>query len=271
MEKNKYPDLFWKNIFSLPYFRAFLRAVEGRYYQEIDMPSPILDLGIGDGHFTSETFSRSIDVGIDPAFSELHNAKHKKNCVLHICGSGDHLPFRDSYFSTVFSNSVLEHIKVLEPVFSEVRRILNHDGIFIITVPNENFTKNLSVGRFFNRVGLKNWAKSYQNLFNKISRHYHPDPVSKWEERLESAGFEILKSWNYFPKTSLKILEWGHLFGIPSWFSKKIFGKWILVPTKWNLWVVSVWLKKHYFLDQESPEGAYTFFISKKIANDART
>ncbi|MHA1888537.1 MAG: class I SAM-dependent methyltransferase [Promethearchaeota archaeon] len=270
MEK-KHLDLFWKNIFSLPYFRAFLRAVEGRYYQDVKMLSPILDLGIGDGHFTSETFSASIDVGIDPAFYELMNAKRKQSCELHICGSGDSLPFRSSYFSTVFSNSVLEHIKTLEPVFSEVERILNHDGIFIITVPNDNFTKNLSVGKFLNRLGLKKWAKTYQSFFNKISRHYHPDPVSKWEERLKSSGFKIVKSWNYFPKTSLKILEWGHLFGLPSWFSKKIFGKWILIPTKWNLWIVSVWLKKHYLLDQESPEGAYTFFISKKIDYDART
>ena len=266
----KHLDLFWKNIFSLPYFRAFLRAVEGRYYQDINMPAPILDLGIGDGHFTSETFPASIDAGIDPAFNELKNAKRKHNCELHICGSGDHLPFRSNYFSTVFSNSVLEHIKTLEPVFSEVERILNHDGIFIITVPNDNFTKNLSVGRFLNRLGLKNWAKAYQSFFNKISRHYHPDPVSKWEERLKSSGFKIIKSWNYFPKTSLKILEWGHLLGLPSWFSKKIFGKWILIPTKWNLWVVSVWLKKHYLSNQESPEGAYTFFISKKIDYDAR-
>jgi len=270
MEK-EYLDLFWKNIYSLPYFRAFLRAVEGRYYQDVNMPSPILDLGIGDGHFTSETFSSSIDVGIDPAFFELRNAKQKKNCELHICGSGGFLPFRSGYFSAVFSNSVLEHIKVLEPVLSEVRRILKNGGIFIITVPNDNFTKNLSVGRFLNGLGLKNWTEFYQHFFNKISRHYHPDPVSRWEERLESAGFEIIKSWNYFPKTSLKILEWGHLFGIPSWFCKKIFGKWILISTKWNLWVVSVWLKKHYLLDQKSPEGAYTFFISKKIAYDARS
>jgi len=268
MEK-KYLDLFWKNISSLPYFRGFLRAVEGRYYQDINMSPPLLDLGIGDGHFVSETFHHSIDVGIDPAFLELLNAKQKKGCRLHICGSGDHLPFRSRYFSTVFSNSVLEHINVLEPVFNEVKRVLKDSGIFIITVPNDNFTNNLSVGRFLNWLGLENWAISYQHFFNRISCHYHPDPVSKWEERLESAGFEIIKSWNYFPKTSLKILEWGHLFGIPSWISKKIFGKWILIPSRWNLWVVSVWLKGHYLMDQESPEGAYTFFISKKMSNDA--
>lgn len=270
MEK-KHLNLFWKNIYSLPYFLAFLRAVEGRYYQDINMSLPILDLGIGDGNFTSLTFPRSIDVGIDPAFLELRNAKRKKGCKFHICGSGNNLPFKSGYFSTVFSNSVLEHINFLAPVFSEVKRTLNDDGIFIITVPNDNFTKNLSVGRFLNWLGFKNWAKSYQHNFNKISRHYHPDSVTKWEKRLRSGGFEIIKSWNYFPKKSLKILEWGHLFGIPSWFCKKILGKWILVPSQWNLWIVSFWLKKHYLLDQKSPEGAYTFFISKKKGKDAGT
>ena len=270
MDKNNL-DLFWKNISSLPYFRGFLRAVEGRYYQDIDMPLPILDLGIGDGHFTSVTFDHSIDFGIEPSFSELYTAKQKKGCRFHICGLGDSLPFKNGYFSTVFSNSVLEHIKALEPVLDEVKRILDDSGTFLITVPNDNFTKNLSIGRFFDWLGLKFPAEFYRMLFNKVSRHHHPDPVVKWEYKLKSAGFEIIKSWNYFPKTSLKILEWGHLFGIPSWLSKKIFGKWILFSSHWNLWIISIWLKKHYLMEQDSHEGAYTFFIAKKIGKNAGT
>ena len=257
-------DLFWENISSLPYFRGFLRAVEGRYYQDIIMPPPILDLGIGDGHFTSVTFPFSIDVGIDPSLKELKEAKHKIGCTYHICGLGDCLPFKTGYFSTIISNSVLEHIESLEPVLEEVIRILIAKGKFIITVPNDNFTKNLSVGRFFESLGLKKLACSYKRFFNKISRHRHPDSVSEWEERFRFAGFSILKSWNYFPENSLRILEWGHLFGIPSWLSKKLFGKWVLLPTKWNLWVISFLLEKQYTKDQKSYNGAYTFFILEK-------
>ncbi len=261
---NTHLDLYWKNISSLPYFRGFLRAVEGRYYQDIKMTPPILELGIGDGHFNSVTFPFLIDIGIDPGLKELKEAKQEKGCSQHICGLGNNLPFKTGYFSTVFSNSVLEHIKSLEPVLEEVNRLLIDKGRFIITVPNDNFTKNLSLARFFNFLGMKNLAILYQRFFNKISRHHHSDTVSEWEKRFQFAGFNILESWNYFPKKSLKILEWGHLFGIPSWFSKKLFGKWVLFPARWNLWIISFWLEKEYIQDQKSYDGAYTFFVLEK-------
>ena len=257
-------DLFWKNISSLPYFRGFLRAVEGRFYQDIEMKAPILDLGIGDGHFTSITFSEDIKVGLDPWFTELREAKKTHGCENHVCSFGDHIPLKSGYFSTVYSNSVLEHIESLDPVLSEVNRILVRNGKFIITVPNDNFTKNLSVGKWLNSLGMKRLALSYQRFFNRISRHRHPDSVLDWEHRIRAAGFKIIKSWNYFPPTSLQILEWGHLFGIPSWISKKIISKWILFPYKWNLWIITFWLEKQYKLDQRSNDGAYTFFILEK-------
>jgi SAM-dependent methyltransferase len=263
MKKND-PEIFWENISSLPYFRGFLRAVEGRYYQDIEMPHPILDLGVGDGHFSFVTFPFRIDMGIDPGFSELLEAKNNSNETNYICGIGGELPYRTEYFSTIFSNSVLEHIEFLNSVLSEVFRVLKKDGRFIVTVPNSNFTENLSVARLLNSMNLHRWAVLYQRFFNKISRHHHPDTVAEWKRRFEIAGFKIQSSWNYFPKESLKILEWGHLFGLPAWISKKLFGKWILFPTRWNLWIITSWLEKFYIKDQEAEDGAYTFFILEK-------
>jgi SAM-dependent methyltransferase len=257
-------DLLWKNISTLPYFRGFLRAVEGRYFQEIDLSEPILDLGNGDGHFTSATFSKPINIGIDPAFKDLINTKHKNSCEVLICSEGHALPFQNRYFSVVISNSVLEHIRDLNPVLKEVDRVLKKSGQFILTVPNDNFTKNLSIASFFERLGLEMCANKYRNTFNKISRHYHTDTAMQWKEKLENSGFMVIKSWNYFPERSLSILEWGHLLGIPSWISKKIFGKWILIPARWNLFLISNWLENHFLLNQKSLTGAYTFFITKK-------
>lgn len=263
MDNNRI-DLLWANISSLPYFRGFLRAVEGRFFQDIGMLQPILDLGIGDGHFSSVSFSTMIDVGIDPSFRELLKAKQQKGCTSHVCGFGGNLPFKSDYFTTIFSNSVLEHIELLEPVLNEMNRILSVNGRCIITVPNDHFTENLSVGRFFQSIGMKNLASLYQQFFNKISRHHHPDSTAKWKQRFLQAGFKIVESWNYFPKKSLKILEWGHLFGIPSWISKKLFGKWVLFPAKWNLWIINAYLEKQYIKDQKTPDGAYSFFILEK-------
>lgn len=263
MVENKQKDLLWENISSLPYFRGFLRAVEGRYYHDISLDSPLLDLGIGDGHFSATTFPGAVDFGIDPSYKSLQEA-YSYHAGRALCAAnGDRLPFPDAYFSTVVSNSVLEHIPDLDEVLIEVRRVLKKDGAFIICVPNDQFTRNLSIARLLNAIHLRSLAVWYQRIFNKISRHYHPDSVEIWQQNLRQAGFQIIKTWNYFPPKSLAILEWGHFFGIPAWFNKQLFRRWILFPKMWNLRPVYQWLNAHYQTDQTAQDGAYSFFIMK--------
>jgi len=262
MEKKR-NDLLWKNISTLPYFRGFLRAVEGRYYDQIDIQKPTLDLGIGDGHFSATTLPGVVDFGVDPEFKSLIEANHYKAADLLICSTGASLPFPENHFSTVISNSVLEHIRDLDSVLAEVMRVLDKNGTFVICVPNNKFTENLSIAVFLKKMRMQSVARWYQNIFNKISRHYHPDEVKVWKKNLESAGFTIKRTWNYFPPSSLTILEWGHAFGVPQWINKKIFGRWILFPKYWNLWPIYEWLRRHYEKNQTTQNGAYSFFILK--------
>ena len=51
-------DFLFLQLRDLPYFRAFLRAVESSYYQDLPLPAPVYDVGCGDGHFASLTFDQ---------------------------------------------------------------------------------------------------------------------------------------------------------------------------------------------------------------------
>ncbi|MBM3137032.1 MAG: class I SAM-dependent methyltransferase [Chloroflexi bacterium] len=261
-------DLLWKNISALPYFRGFLRAVEGGYYHDIEIKEPVLDLGCGDGHFCFVTFEESAFkfIGIDPDFMSLVEAKQYPVYADLICARGDQLPFAKKYFSTTVSNSVLEHIDDVDSVIKEANRVMIHGGKLIICVPNDNFTQYLSLAKFFNRINMSFLAEKYRKFFNQISRHYHPDDPEIWKMRIGEANFEIIRSWNYFIPKSLAILEWGHYFGLPTWFNRKIFGRWILFPSIHNPLLIRIyhWLKEHVERDQKSADGAYSFFISKK-------
>ena len=62
MDSQQLDAILWRHLSSLPYFRAFLRSVEDRYYQDISLAAPILDLGSGDGHFASVAFEKKLDV-----------------------------------------------------------------------------------------------------------------------------------------------------------------------------------------------------------------
>jgi len=260
-------DLLWKNISELPYFRGFLRSVEGNYYHAIELNEPILDLGCGDGHFSARTFSNKQIIGIDPSFKSLNYAYNYHFYAGLFCTKGNQLPFMNCSYPTVISNSVLEHIPDVDAVINEAFRILKTGGFFIITVPNSNFTDNLSVALWLDKLGLKKFGILYRKLFNWISRHHHPDPSAQWMERLKNAGFRVINHFNYFPPSSLKILEWGHLWGLPSLLNKKVFGRWILFQSMNNIILKAIydWLNPVFKSDQKSLDGAYSFILAEKI------
>ena len=134
-EAKIYPELLRKQLNELPYFRAFLRAIEARFYQDLELAQPVFDLGAGDGHFAARTFQRKLEVGFDPAFISLDEAQDFRAYDLLVNGLGDRIPCTEGAFATVISNSVLEHIPDVDAVVLEAYRILKPGGTLIITVP----------------------------------------------------------------------------------------------------------------------------------------
>jgi SAM-dependent methyltransferase len=257
-------DFLWSNLTGLPYFRALLRAVEANFYQDLPIVSPVLDLGCGDGDFAARTFSQRVDVGIDPWLKELRQAAETGVYQLILQGDGGSMPFPGDAFSTVISNSVLEHIPHVDEVVAEAARVLKPGGRFIFCVPNQRFTENLSISRFLERVKLKGAAAAYRRWFNRISRHRHCDSQEHWKERLAANGFVVDQAWDYFSPQALGVLEWGHYFGLPALISKKLTGRWVLAPTRWNLGWLARTLQPYYSEARVQPQGSYTFYVTHK-------
>jgi SAM-dependent methyltransferase len=264
MDSQQLDQILWRHLSGLPYFRAFLRAVEDRFYQEIELPEPIFDLGSGDGHFASVAFEKKLDVGLDPWVSPMKEARSRGAYRLLVLGEGASIPFADGSFATVTSTSVLEHIADLEPVFSEVARVLKPGGKFVFCVPNHRFPEKLWGRQFFRRLGVHGLGDAYSRFFNRIARHEHTESPEVWRERLERAGFALEDTWDYFPPKALHILEWGHPLGLPSLVSKKLFGKWVLVPKRWNL-AIPWKMTRKYMDDPRSDEGVCSFFIARRV------
>jgi len=263
VDSRKLDTILWRHISSLPYFRGFLRAVEDRFYQEIDLPRPVFDLGSGDGHFASAAFDERLDVGLDPWVAPMKEARSRDAYRLLVLGAGARIPFADGSFSSVTSTSVLEHVPDLDPVMAEVARILKSGGKFVFCVPNDRFPQLLCGRQALEKFGLQRVGAAYGRFFNRIARHAHTDSPAVWQERLEKAGLELEQTWDYFPPKALHILEWGHPLGIPAWITKKLFGRWVLVQKRWNL-IVPWTLTRKYMDDPRSEEGVCSFFIARK-------
>ncbi|MEN4010929.1 MAG: class I SAM-dependent methyltransferase [Chloroflexota bacterium] len=262
-------DYLWLNLRDLPYFRAVLRAVEARFYDAIELPEPCLDLGCGDGHFASIAFKYSLAVGLDPWSGPLREAAGRRIYRLAVQGSGALLPFENGAFSSVVSNSVLEHIPDLQPVLVELNRVLQPGGLFVFCVPNHRFLPMLSVARWLERIKLVWLAGKYRGFFNRISRHFHCDDNATWTERLNAAGFKVNRQWDYFSPQSLAVLEWGHYFGLPALVCRALFKRWIIAPAEWNLQLTRKICEPVYNEEVQQVEGVYSFYIAQKIG-DAR-
>ena len=255
-------EILWQHISSLPYFRGFLRAIENYFYQDITLHKPVLDLGSGDGHFASVAFKQQLDVGLDPWQAPIREAKQRDAYHLLVLGEGAKIPFANGSFETVTSTSVLEHVADLSPVLQEVARVLKPGGQFVFCVPNHRFPESLWGRQFLEKIGLVRWGEGYSRLFNWVSRHAHTDSPGIWKGRLEEVGFNLLETWDYFPPAALHILEWGHPLGLPALFFKKVLGRWVLIPTRWNL-VIPWKLTRKFMDDPKSPDGVCSFFIAQ--------
>ena len=245
----------FRQLRDLPYFRALVRAVEASYYSSFDLPSPILDLGCGDGHFASLTFDHPVDVGLDPWQAPIHEAGGRGAYRLLVQADGAEAPFLSGVFASAFSNSVLEHIPQIDAVLVETARVLKPGAPFYFCVPNERYLSELSISRLL--------GKGYTEWFRRISRVQHADGPQVWERRLEDAGFRLEKWWHYFSPSAMRVLEWGHYFGLPSLLVRKLTGKWLLAPVKWNLWLTEKFVRR-YASAEPVENGAFTFYIARK-------
>jgi 4-amino-4-deoxy-L-arabinose transferase-like glycosyltransferase/SAM-dependent methyltransferase len=263
-------DLLWRQLKTVPAFRALLRAVESRFYRQLQqqglIQEPLLDLGCGDGHFAQMTFYAPLTVGIDPWPGPLRKAQRAGAHRLVIHGWGDRMPFPDNYFKTVISNSVLEHIPDVQAVLNEAGRLLQPEGTLIITMPSHYFTQFLGGADFLAGLGLTGLAERYRTMFNAVSRHAHTDPPEQWATRLAQAGFRVERWQYYFSQGALKALEWGHLQGLPSAVIHAFTGQWIIAPWRDSLRPTEQWVRPFY--EEAFPDaGAYVLFIARKQAD----
>jgi SAM-dependent methyltransferase len=261
---HKRPENFRRQLRELPAFRALLRAVEADFYVDLPHPEPVLDLGCGDGHFAQVAFDVPLAVGLDPWWAPLQEAQ-QRGCHRWLThASGAAMPYPSGRFATVVSNSVLEHIPDVQPVLGEVARVLRPGGWFHFAVPGPNFRRFLSVARALAAVGLARPAEAYRRLFDTISRHYDYFSPEQWQHKLSTVGLRVVRWWPYFSPGALAALEWGHPLGLPSVVAKALTGRWLLAPTRWNLWPTEMLLNRFY--QASTPKaGAYLFFSAQKV------
>lgn len=259
------PDYLKDQLQTMAPHRALLRSIESRFMVEVPLIHPVLDVGCGDGHFASVTFTEPIDVGLDPMDRDLAEAATLRPQVYRelVKGSATEMPFADASFQTVISNSVLEHIPDVDATVREISRVLKPGGEFAMTTPSEYYPEFLLGASLPKKVRLEKVGKLYGDFFNKISYHYHVDSPEVWTRRFNRYDLEVVQHTYYFSESAHRAFDMAHYIGIPNLANKRFRGEWVIHPLQTR--PLEAWYRRYY--NEELPDkGAYQFFRCRKRA-----
>jgi len=168
-------DQWWQPDSALFLLKTSLNPVRVAYFKKkifndlkiAPQGSVALEVGCGGGILCEEIARMGFDVtGIDPSAQSLHIAiNHAETCGLDIKyekGMGEALPFRDATYDVVFCCDVLEHVRDLPQVISEISRVLKPGGVFCYDTINRTFISKLIAINIAQK--WKRWAFMPPNL-----------------------------------------------------------------------------------------------------------
>ncbi|NOZ06399.1 MAG: class I SAM-dependent methyltransferase, partial [Chloroflexi bacterium] len=237
-------DYLTRHLHEVPAFRALLRSIECRLFEEAGpLEPPVLDLGCGDGHFASIAFHASLFAGFDLDEPSVREAATRGIYRHLLVSSAPAMPFAGASFATVVSNCVVEHIPDLEGTLAEVHRVLRPGGRFLFGVPSDRFADMLLGSTLLRRVGLRGLAGRYGGWFNDHSAHFHTDPPAVWQERLERLDFTVSRWQYYMTPAGHRAFDLAHYLGVPNLISRKLTGRWVLWHNPVTLRFVERWLR----------------------------
>ncbi len=259
-------EIVTSHLDTVPVHRAIIRSMECRRFLEVDLEHPILDVGCGDGHFASVLFAEPIHAGIDVDPHRVQDASKLGVYRMTALASATAIPYRDGSFRSVISNCVLEHIPDLASALREIARVLASSGTFVFSVPSQHFPEFLLGSHLLKRLGLSDAGAAYGRWFNRISRHYHCYSAETWRELLHRAALEVERIEPYMSPRAHWVFDLSHYYGAPTLLWKKLFHRWVLVPSKWKFWPPEALLARFIssLVDERPTDGAYLFIVCRK-------
>jgi SAM-dependent methyltransferase len=139
-----------------------------------------LDVGCGDGRLTAMLRARELTASdVSPVALERARSRvpHASFAALE---PDDPLPFEDSSFELVLCAETLEHVRDVQFLLSELRRVLRPSGTLALTTPAH--------GRL---TALSALVRGFDRVFDPLSPHLRFFTRRSLRRLLEAMGFEV--------------------------------------------------------------------------------
>lgn len=216
-----------RQVREVPPFRALVRAIEATLIRRhLPLAAPVLDLGCGDGMFTTLTLAAPVAHALEPDRADAARARRTGTYGQVHEAPAHRIPLPDATCGVVLANSVLEHIPDLDPVLRQVHRVLRPGGLLLITAPNHQFGDGFGVAVVLDAIGLSRAGVRYRDWFNGLARHHHLLSAEEWQARLAAAGLETIHHERYLARSSMFWFDLLHYVSAPSLLSRRLLDRW---------------------------------------------
>jgi ubiquinone/menaquinone biosynthesis C-methylase UbiE len=145
---------------------------------KLEKNNVVLDVGFGNGYLLKKLFKQNIPVkiyGIDISKDMFHKVSLKNK---HIINNGNLKLFLEDISKTSFENKLFDRIYTVNTVyfwndmgkcFSEIKRILKSDGIFMNVIYTKEFLNNIIYTKYgFNKYSVMELEKITEENGMKI-------------------------------------------------------------------------------------------------------
>ncbi len=263
---------FFEYFPHVPTALAIKECVRLKRVKELPILGPVLDVGCGDGLFTSLAHPGIDAWGIDINEREAARAQASKAYRQVICQSiTDTRALPEGFFATCIANCSLEHVPDIQAALRTIRRSMRVGGIFYLMVPEPNWTQTLPLRKSLARLGLDDLGRAYGAALDAQFAHHHLYDAVRWTELLVEAGFGHVESEPLGSDGSQAAFEAALLPSTVGYVTKKATGHWTVAPSVRRLWAWPVF-KAVLALTTANPSGngAEIMIACRAVEQDAR-
>jgi ubiquinone/menaquinone biosynthesis C-methylase UbiE len=151
-----------------------------RFVHSLDPVDSALDLGCGDGRLSAEIKARDLTVADVSAVALERAARRVPDATRAELSPDAPLPFADSSFDLVLCAETLEHVRDLQLLISEARRVLRPGGALAVTTPAHGRADGVAIV-----------ASGFESRFEPMSPHIRFLTRRSLRELLDGMGFLV--------------------------------------------------------------------------------
>lgn len=173
-------------------FHQLSGDVDPRDFVVVPPGARVLDYGCGQASYLYDFHDRGIAISGAEIASHLVEVSRNHGLDVRKVNNFSQIPFEDESFDIVYLMQVFEHLRDPHRSMQELGRVLKHDGILYLALPN--------AASIWRKVFGQNWVTGWFPPFHLFC--YHRDSLARIAGE---HGFEVVKSWSSTPEAWFRL------------------------------------------------------------------